>query len=61
MNCKYYYKGTSFDSELELDDFLLNNGPEFIDKYGDIVGQEVTKNNLILEFVTGKKRLKGAE
>ena len=43
MNCKYYYKGTSFDSELELDDFLLNNGPEFIDKYGDIVGQEVTK------------------
>jgi len=36
MNCKYYYGDHFFKSELELDDFLLDNGPELIDKYGDL-------------------------
>lgn len=40
MNCKYYYGDHFFKSELELDDFLLDNGPELIDKYGDLAFQE---------------------
>lgn len=35
--CKYIYKGHTFSSELSLEDFLLNNGPELYSKYGDLV------------------------
>jgi len=35
MNCIYFYKNHKFNSELELDDFLLDKGPELIDEFGD--------------------------
>jgi len=40
MNCKYYYGTMAFNSELELDDFLLSDGPRLLEKYKDFVGQE---------------------
>ena len=43
MNCKYYYGTKVFNSELELDDFLLDRGPELMDKYEDFVGQEAAE------------------
>lgn len=42
MNCRYIYGTQEFDTELELDDFLLSKGPELLDKYGDEVFQELT-------------------
>ena len=36
MNCKYIYKGHIFESEVELDDYLLQKR-KFEDKFGDIV------------------------
>lgn len=35
MNCVYYYGNQRFKSELELDDFLLDDGPRLIDEFGD--------------------------
>lgn len=35
--CYYIYKGHKFNSELELDDFLLRKGDKMYSKYGDIV------------------------
>lgn len=46
MNCKYYYKNKTFNSELELDDFLLEDGPRLFEKYGDIVAQDYTLRQL---------------
>ena len=46
MNCKYYYGTRQFNSELELDDFLLMKGPELLDKYGDTVFQELTGSQM---------------
>jgi len=43
MNCKYYYGTMAFNSELELDDFLLSDGPRLLEKYKDFVGQEQPK------------------
>ena len=36
MACRYFYNGHKFDSEIELDDFLLANG-KLVSKLGDIV------------------------
>nr|DAM35343.1 MAG TPA: hypothetical protein [Bacteriophage sp.] len=36
MACSYIYKGHGFNSELELDDFLLLKKP-FEPEYGDLV------------------------
>lgn len=36
MACIYKYRGVTFQSELELDNFLIDKG-DFIDKYGDLV------------------------
>ena len=43
MHCRYIYGNQQFASELELDDFLLSRGPEFLDKYGDEVFQALTE------------------
>jgi hypothetical protein len=37
--CKYIYKGHTFNSEIELDDFLLRKGHELYSEYGDLVFQ----------------------
>lgn len=42
MACNYFYKGFQF-TESELDDFLLGNGKEVLDKYGDTVFRELSK------------------
>lgn len=36
MGCVYNYKGKLFNSELELDDFLLDR-KDLLDKYSDII------------------------
>jgi hypothetical protein len=36
MGCVYYYKNHKFNSELELDNFLLSKD-KYFSKYGDIV------------------------
>lgn len=46
MNCKHYYKNILFNSEIELDDFLLSGGDKLLDKYGDTVFQEHTLSQL---------------
>lgn len=46
MSCIYKYGNMTFDSELELDDFLLNAGPELLEKYGDTVFQDATDSQL---------------
>ena len=43
MNCRYIYGSQQFNSELELDDFLLSKGPKLLDKYGDQVFQELSE------------------
>ena len=40
--CYYIYKGHKFNSELELDDFLLRKGDQMYSKYGDIVFENAT-------------------
>lgn len=43
MACKYYYREHEFNSELELDNFLLNK-EQFFNKYGDIVFNADTRH-----------------
>ena len=48
MACKYYYKGLKeFNSELELDNFLLSNQEAF-KMYGDIVFDRIPEQNTCL-------------
>lgn len=42
MACDYLYKGIRL-TESELDDFLLGNGKKILDKYGDTVFNELSK------------------
>lgn len=42
MNCIYIYKGHTFNSETELNDFLLEKD-KYLSKYGDIVFSEKTE------------------
>lgn len=46
MNCIYFYKNHKFNSELELDDFLLDKGPELIDEFGDEAFQQRSDEQL---------------
>nr|DAT46443.1 MAG TPA: hypothetical protein [Caudoviricetes sp.]DAU59265.1 MAG TPA: hypothetical protein [Crassvirales sp.] len=41
MICKYIYKGHTFESEVELDDFLLEKR-KYESKYGDLVFSKTT-------------------
>lgn len=41
MGCVYNYKGKLFNSELELDDFLLDR-KNLLNKYSDIIFNKAT-------------------
>lgn len=45
MNCIYIYKNHTFNSEIELDDFLINDGHKLYSKYGDLVFQSIYQAN----------------
>lgn len=48
MKCTFNYNGKIFNSELELDDFLLSHGHELYSKYGDIVfSKSVPQQNVM--------------
>ena len=47
MSCKYIYKGHTFNSEVELDDYLLQKR-KFESKFGDLV---FSKSSLQLDTV----------
>ena len=58
MNCKYIYKGVTFNSESELDDFLLEKD-KYLSEYGDIVFSMTTNqtySNSLLD--KGSKKAK---
>ena len=60
MGCIYDYKGRVFQTELELDDFLLERR-HLVSKYGDIVFSKtlddyLTKNQTL--YIKGKEGLK---
>ena len=42
MACVYKYKNITFNSELELDDFILSNSKELVDQIGDLAYQALT-------------------
>ena len=44
MACNYFYNGHKFNSEIELDDFLISNG-KLVSKLGDIVFSQTTAQN----------------
>ena len=50
MKCRYNYKGHWFNSELEFDDFLLEN-QKFESKYGDLVFSRTPAQNTIMEIL----------
>lgn len=50
MSCIYIYNGHTFNSELELDDFLLANG-KLVSKYGDIVFQRSSIHNHVIDIL----------
>lgn len=50
MSCKYVYNNRVFNSELELNDFLLQNG-KLIAKFGDIVFERSSVHNKVLEIL----------
>lgn len=62
MKCTFNYNGKIFNSELELDDFLLSHGHELYSKYGDIVfSKSVPQQNVMHAIEShideGSKRL----
>lgn len=46
MHCIYNLKGKTFDSEAELDDFLLERYNKYHSKYGDLVFSKMTNQQL---------------
>ena len=50
MSCKYIYNNRVFNSELELNDFLLQNG-KLITKFGDIVFERSSVHNKVLDIL----------
>ena len=50
MSCTYEYRGHKFNSELELDSFLLEKG-KYIDVLGDVVFQNVNTRNDALNTI----------
>ena len=54
MACIYEYKGHKFNSELELDQFLLENN-DFLTKYGDIVFSRSSIHNHVIDVLNQAK------
>ena len=52
--CYYIYKGHKFNSELELDQFLLENN-DFLTKYGDIVFSRSSIHNHVIDILNQAK------
>ena len=55
MACTYEYNGHAFESELALDDFLLENG-KLVSKYGDIVFSRTSKANHVYDILMEKSK-----
>ena len=51
MTCKYIYKKHTFNSEAELDDFLLERS-KFLSKFGDLVFSMSTATAHSLDLIT---------
>lgn len=49
MKCSWIYKNKKFNSELELDDFLLNKGEELYSIYGDSVFSKSTPQMYVMK------------
>ena len=61
MACIYIYEGRVFDSELQLDDFLLANG-RFIPQLGDIVfSQSDAQNSVASKLKTIENKSKSLQ
>lgn len=56
MACKYRYGNILFDSELELDDFIISKGQELVDLIGDVAYSRRT--NAQLGIVKSVEKLK---
>lgn len=50
MACRYFYNGHKFDSEIELDDFLIANG-KLVSKLGDIVFSQTPAQNQVASML----------
>jgi hypothetical protein len=50
MACTYLYKNKKFDSELALDDFLMEH-KKLHSKYGDIVFSRSTIHNKVIDIL----------
>ena len=50
MTCRYNYKGHIFNSEAELDDFLLERD-KYLSKYGDMVFSMTTQQNASYDLI----------
>lgn len=55
MGCLYDYKGHVFQSELALDDFLIENG-KLVSKYGDMVFSRTSRANFTYDILMDKKK-----
>lgn len=55
MACRYFYNGHKFDSEIELDDFLLANG-KLVSKLGDIVFSQTSAQNQVASMLKDIER-----
>jgi len=57
MACRYIYKGHIFDSEIALDDFLIEKYP-YESKLGDIVfdAERTTKSDEIINILQSVKK-----
>lgn len=60
MKCTWQFKGHTFDSELELDEFILNGGVKLYSKYGDSVFSKPISQTAVNSKVESFKE-KGAE
>ncbi len=50
MSCIYLYNGHQFESEAQLDSFLLSNG-KLVSKYGDIVFNRSSVHNHVIDIL----------
>lgn len=55
MACRYFYNGHGFNSEIELDDFLLANG-KLVSKLGDIVFSQTAAQNQVASMLQDIER-----
>ena len=63
MNCKYIYKGYTFNSEIELDDFLISK-KQYASEFGDLVFskkiEQLDSEKKLKDFRDSSKQFKEA-